>query len=46
MTISKCVDVHRRTGPSLGSSVERVDDFDHGPGDEIPGAVWYVREHR
>jgi len=46
MTISKCVDVQRGTGPSLGPGVERVDDFDHGPGDEIPGFVWYVREHR
>lgn len=42
MTISKCVGVDRRTG----RHVERVDDFDHGPGDEIPGFVWYVREHR
>lgn len=46
MTISKCVDVQRGTGPGRGRSVERVDDFDHGPGDEIPGFVWYVREHR
>jgi hypothetical protein len=23
-----------------------VDDFDHGPSDEIPGLVWYVRDHR
>jgi len=38
MTISKCADMNRRTRRS-------VDDIDHGPGDEIPGFVWYVREH-
>ena len=42
MTISKCVDVPARTRPT----VERVDVFDHGPSDEIPGLVWYVLEHR
>jgi hypothetical protein len=39
MTISKCSGVNRRTGTN-------VDDFDHGPGEELPRFVtWYVREH-
>jgi len=31
---------------TIAKCVVIVDDFDHGPSDEIPGFVWYVREHR